>query len=151
MSLPVLKLPVNLVDLGDQFLWVDCDQNYVSSTYRPALRGSALCSLARAHGCGDCFSGARPDCNNSTCGLTLDNTQSEPTLFWRHASFVNAVTKVFINEAAAVSIARVASVAPRIFGENSMVLGSDDVLCFGFVNIGPSPTTSTVIYFFNLF
>jgi hypothetical protein len=31
------------------------------------------------------------------------------------ASFVNAVTKVFINEAAAVSIASVASVAPVCF------------------------------------
>ncbi|KAJ6709061.1 ASPARTYL PROTEASE-RELATED [Salix koriyanagi] len=68
-------VPINLVvDLGGQFLWVDCDQNYVSSSYRPARCGSALCSLARAGGCGDCFSGPRPGCNNNTCGVTPDNT-----------------------------------------------------------------------------
>ena len=31
-------VPISLVvDLGGQFLWVDCEQNYVSSTYRPAV------------------------------------------------------------------------------------------------------------------
>ncbi|KAI6674729.1 hypothetical protein NL676_002635 [Syzygium grande] len=68
-------IPVDLVvDLGGQFLWVDCEQNYVSSTYRPARCGSAACTLARASGCGDCFSAARPGCNNNTCGVTPDNT-----------------------------------------------------------------------------
>lgn len=69
-------VPVNLVvDLGGQFLWVDCeDPSYVSSTYRPARCGSAQCSLARASGCGDCFSPARPGCNNNTCGVIPDNT-----------------------------------------------------------------------------
>ncbi|TKY52609.1 Basic 7S globulin 2 [Spatholobus suberectus] len=68
-------VPVNLVvDLGGQFLWVDCDRNYASSTYRPARCRSAQCSLAGANGCGDCFSAPRPGCNNNTCGLTPDNT-----------------------------------------------------------------------------
>ncbi|VVA13996.1 PREDICTED: basic 7S globulin [Prunus dulcis] len=68
-------VPINLVlDLGGQFLWVDCEQNYVSSTYSPARCRSAQCSLARASGCGDCFSSSKPGCNNNTCGLTPDNT-----------------------------------------------------------------------------
>ncbi|KAF8006501.1 hypothetical protein BT93_K0713 [Corymbia citriodora subsp. variegata] len=68
-------VPVELViDLGGQFLWVDCQQNYVSSTYRPVRCGSAVCSLAQANGCGDCFSAARPGCNNNTCGVIPDNT-----------------------------------------------------------------------------
>jgi hypothetical protein len=68
-------VPLSLVlDLGGQFLWVDCDQNYSSSTYRPARCNSAQCSLARAGGCGDCFSAPRPGCNNNTCGVTPDNT-----------------------------------------------------------------------------
>ncbi|KAE9618444.1 hypothetical protein Lal_00047016 [Lupinus albus] len=68
-------LPLNFVlDLGGQFQWVDCDQNYTSSTYRPARCRSAQCSLARASGCGDCFSSPRPGCNNNTCGVLPDNT-----------------------------------------------------------------------------
>lgn len=68
-------VPINLVvDLGGQFLWVDCERNYVSSTYRPARCGSAQCSLARANGCGDCFSAPRPGCNNNTCGVSPGNT-----------------------------------------------------------------------------
>ncbi|KAJ9187654.1 hypothetical protein P3X46_003083 [Hevea brasiliensis] len=67
-------VPINLVvHLGGKFLWVDCDQGYVSSTYRPARCGSALCSLGGANGCGDCFSGPRPGCNNNTCGVSPDN------------------------------------------------------------------------------
>lgn len=63
------------LDLGGQFLWVDCDQGYVSSSYRPARCRSAQCSLAGAAGnCGDCFSPPRPGCNNNTCGLFPDNT-----------------------------------------------------------------------------
>ncbi|KVH94400.1 basic 7S globulin 2-like [Cynara cardunculus var. scolymus] len=67
-------VPENLVvDLGGKFLWVDCDNNYISSTYRPARCRSALCSLAGADGCGDCFGSARPGCNNDTCGVSPYN------------------------------------------------------------------------------
>ncbi|KAL3626100.1 GLC7-interacting protein 2 [Castilleja foliolosa] len=67
-------VPVNLtVHLGGQFLWVDCDNNYVSSTYRPARCRSAQCSLAGSTACGDCFNGPRPGCNNNTCGVFPDN------------------------------------------------------------------------------
>ncbi|XP_015969539.1 probable aspartic proteinase GIP2 [Arachis duranensis] len=68
-------VPVSLVlDLGGQFLWVDCDKNYVSSTYRPARCGSAQCSLAGSTSCGTCNAPPRPGCNNNTCGLIPDNT-----------------------------------------------------------------------------
>ncbi|XP_020227045.1 gamma conglutin 1 [Cajanus cajan] len=68
-------VPINLLlDLGGQFLWVDCDAGYTSSTYRPARCRSAQCSLAASTACGDCFSAPRPGCNNNTCGLTPDNT-----------------------------------------------------------------------------
>lgn len=67
-------VPINLVlHLGGQFLWVDCDNNYVSSTYRPVRCRSAQCSLAGSSGCGDCFNGPRPGCNNNTCGVNPDN------------------------------------------------------------------------------
>ncbi|KAL6968345.1 GLC7-interacting protein 2 [Sarracenia purpurea var. burkii] len=68
-------VPVNLVvDLGSRFLWVDCENNYVSSTYRPVRCGSANCFLAGADGCGDCSAPPRPGCNNKTCGVSLENT-----------------------------------------------------------------------------
>ncbi|GAB4843453.1 GLC7-interacting protein 2 [Ancistrocladus abbreviatus] len=70
---PLVPVPVTL-DLGGQFLWVDCDQGYVSSTYRPARCGSAQCSLAASKACGTCNSAPKPGCNNNTCGLTPDNT-----------------------------------------------------------------------------
>ncbi|XP_057424342.1 probable aspartic proteinase GIP2 [Lotus japonicus] len=69
------QVPVKLVvDLGGNFLWVDCETNYTSSTYRPARCKSAQCSLAGSSSCGDCFSSPKPGCNNNTCGLIPDNT-----------------------------------------------------------------------------
>ncbi|XP_058077758.1 probable aspartic proteinase GIP2 [Magnolia sinica] len=58
-------LPIRLtVDLGGQFLWVDCDSAaYVSSSYRQARCGSAQCSLAKSGACG-----------GGICGLFPDNT-----------------------------------------------------------------------------
>ncbi|PIA44797.1 hypothetical protein AQUCO_01700412v1 [Aquilegia coerulea] len=70
---PLVSVNV-VVDLGGQFLWVDCDQGYVSSSYIPARCNSAQCSLAGADGCGTCNAPARPGCNNNTCGLLPDNT-----------------------------------------------------------------------------
>ncbi|KAH7522370.1 hypothetical protein FEM48_Zijuj07G0131200 [Ziziphus jujuba var. spinosa] len=51
-------VPVKLtLDLGGQFLWVDCDQDYVSSTYKPAICDSAPCNLAQSKSCSEsCFS-----------------------------------------------------------------------------------------------
>ncbi|KAI3423217.1 Peptidase A1 domain-containing protein [Psidium guajava] len=101
-------VPVNLVvDLGGQFLWVDCEQNYVSSTYLPARCGSAVCSLARASGCGDCFSAARPGCNNNTCGVTPDNTVTHTATGGEVASDVVSVNSSDgSNPGRAVNVAR---------------------------------------------
>ncbi|KDP40109.1 hypothetical protein JCGZ_02107 [Jatropha curcas] len=45
-------VPVNVtLDLGGLFLWVDCEQDYVSSSYRPARCNSAQCSLINARRC----------------------------------------------------------------------------------------------------
>ncbi|KAL9233101.1 hypothetical protein vseg_008139 [Gypsophila vaccaria] len=65
---PLVPVPVTL-DLGAQFLWVDCDSGYSSSTYRPARCNSAQCSLANSQSCGTCNAPAKPGCNNNTCGL----------------------------------------------------------------------------------
>ncbi|KAK1372974.1 Basic 7S globulin [Heracleum sosnowskyi] len=62
-----------VIDLGGRFLWVDCDQNYVSSTYRPLRCRTSQCSLAGSIACGDCFDGPRPGCNNNTCGVFPEN------------------------------------------------------------------------------
>ncbi|XP_057428205.1 probable aspartic proteinase GIP2 [Lotus japonicus] len=72
------QVPVKLVvDLGGNFLWVDCDTNYTSSTYRPARCKSTQCSLAKSIGCGTCFSSPKPGCNNNTCSLLPGNTVTE--------------------------------------------------------------------------
>ncbi|NP_001311521.1 basic 7S globulin-like precursor [Capsicum annuum] len=85
-------VPVSLtLDLGGQFLWVDCDQGYVSSSYKPARCRSAQCSLAGATGCGECFSPPRPGCNNNTCGLFPDNTVTRTATSGELASDVVSV------------------------------------------------------------
>ncbi|KAF8394183.1 hypothetical protein HHK36_020390 [Tetracentron sinense] len=63
-----------VVDLGGQFLWVDCDQGYISSSYTPARCRSKQCSFANSTNCGNCFSTPNPGCNNNTCSLTPDNS-----------------------------------------------------------------------------
>ncbi|KAK2966887.1 hypothetical protein RJ640_028897 [Escallonia rubra] len=69
-------VPVKLtVDLGGQFLWVDCDKSYVSSSYKPVHCDTSECKLSRSQACTvTCFrSGPRPGCNNNTCSLMPDN------------------------------------------------------------------------------
>ncbi|PQQ07633.1 basic 7S globulin [Prunus yedoensis var. nudiflora] len=71
--------PVTLkltVDLGGQFLWVDCDEGqYISSTYKPAYCNATQCSIANSKECNwECFFPKRPGCNNRTCILFPDNT-----------------------------------------------------------------------------
>ncbi|KAM5569290.1 putative aspartic proteinase GIP2 [Rosa sericea] len=68
-------VPVRLtLDLGGTFLWVDCEDRYVSSTYEPAHCGSAQCSLARSKRCFECLSPPRPGCYNNTCNLMSLNS-----------------------------------------------------------------------------
>ncbi|KAK2966884.1 hypothetical protein RJ640_028894 [Escallonia rubra] len=58
-------VPVSLtLDLGGQFLWVDCEKGYVSSTYHPARCRSPQCNLAGLTAC---------VVSTNTCGLTPDN------------------------------------------------------------------------------
>ncbi|XP_044500571.1 probable aspartic proteinase GIP2 [Mangifera indica] len=67
-------VPVKLtLHLGGQFIWVDCEQGYVSSSYKPARCRSAQCSIAGSKSCGECTSSRRPGCNNDTCSLLPDN------------------------------------------------------------------------------
>uniref|UniRef100_A0A7N0U882 Peptidase A1 domain-containing protein n=1 Tax=Kalanchoe fedtschenkoi TaxID=63787 RepID=A0A7N0U882_KALFE len=70
---PLVDVPL-VVDLGGQNLWVDCETDYVSSSYVPVPCRSAPCSLARSRSCGDCFEGPKPGCNNNTCGVSPDNS-----------------------------------------------------------------------------
>ncbi|KAL9408007.1 hypothetical protein AB3S75_046533 [Citrus x aurantiifolia] len=69
-------VPVKLtLDLGGQFLWVVCEKEYVSSSYRFAPCHSAPCSLANAPYCFECFgTKPRPGCHNNTCNLLPENT-----------------------------------------------------------------------------
>lgn len=63
-------VPIKLtIDIGGKFLWVDCDQGYVSSSYKPSHCHSAQCNLARSKACGECSSSPKPGCNNNTCSL----------------------------------------------------------------------------------
>ncbi|PQQ07634.1 basic 7S globulin [Prunus yedoensis var. nudiflora] len=56
-------VPIKLtVDLGGQYLWVDCEQGYVSSTYKPARLYDRVLLFPK------------PGCNNNTCSLSPDNT-----------------------------------------------------------------------------
>ncbi|KAK1380124.1 Peptidase A1 domain-containing protein [Heracleum sosnowskyi] len=68
-------VPVKLtLDLGGPFLWVDCDQGYTTSSYRPARCNSAQCSLAKSSSCmTECYSPAKPGCTNNTCTLFPEN------------------------------------------------------------------------------
>ncbi|KAJ4895202.1 Eukaryotic aspartyl protease family protein [Raphanus sativus] len=61
-------------DLGGRNLWVDCDKDYVSTTYRSPRCNSAVCSRTGSTACGTCFSPPRPGCSNNTCSLIPDNT-----------------------------------------------------------------------------
>ncbi|XAR57201.1 Nepenthesin [Bertholletia excelsa] len=72
-------VPVSLtLDLGGQLFWVDCEQAYVSSTYRFPRCHSAQCSLAGSKLCGECFSSPQIGCNNNTCLLMPENRITGP-------------------------------------------------------------------------
>ncbi|KAG7588723.1 Zinc finger CCHC-type superfamily [Arabidopsis suecica] len=58
-------------DLGGRELWVDCDKDYVSSTYQSPRCNYAECSRAGSTSCGTCFSPPRPGCRlaSGTVGM----------------------------------------------------------------------------------
>ena len=63
-----------VVDLGGQHLWMDCDTDYHSSTYRPALCGSASCSITKANCNNICPNPRGPGCNNNSCSVVAENS-----------------------------------------------------------------------------
>jgi len=70
------RVPIPLVvDLNGKFLWVVCDQNYLSSTYNAPICHSTQCSSAGSHYCHKCSSSdkPRPGCHNNTCGVIITN------------------------------------------------------------------------------
>ncbi|KAL7120143.1 hypothetical protein ACP275_02G105400 [Erythranthe tilingii] len=71
---PQIAVPL-LVDLNGRFLWVNCDDNYLSSTYTAPFCHSAQCSRAGVHYCHKCKSSPtpRPGCHNNTCGVIATN------------------------------------------------------------------------------
>ncbi|XP_010278291.1 PREDICTED: basic 7S globulin-like [Nelumbo nucifera] len=68
-----------VVDLGGQFLWVDCESAYFSSSYHPVPCNSSQCSATGANGCGQCLLPASPGCSNNTCVLFPGNTVTKTT------------------------------------------------------------------------
>ncbi|KAH7844460.1 hypothetical protein Vadar_028250 [Vaccinium darrowii] len=79
-----LGTPLNsktlVLDLGGRNLWMDCDSNYNSSTYRPARCGSAACSTSTPiFGCLLCFDAG---CHNNTCLISIENTVTSTVGFF---------------------------------------------------------------------
>ncbi|KAJ8763942.1 hypothetical protein K2173_003724 [Erythroxylum novogranatense] len=72
-------VPVKLtVDLGGRFLWVDCEYDYVSSSFLPAHCKSVQCSLAGSKSCINfCYSTPKPLCHNNTCENVPYNSVSQ--------------------------------------------------------------------------
>lgn len=71
-------VPVKLaLHLGGQTLWVDCENGFTSSSYRPAQCNSAECTIAKSENCYNCSSsstpGGTPGCNQNACLNTPEN------------------------------------------------------------------------------
>nr|XP_016451234.1 PREDICTED: basic 7S globulin-like [Nicotiana tabacum] len=68
-----LKLAIHLA--GDS-LWVDCENGYKSSTYKPSRCKSKQCKLASTTQCGECLLGfvqRGPGCNKDACYNHVEN------------------------------------------------------------------------------
>ncbi|KAL9175195.1 hypothetical protein ABFS82_02G100300 [Erythranthe guttata] len=84
---PQIAVPL-VLDLNGRILWLNCDDNYLSSTYRAPICHSVQCARAGAHSCHKCGSSPtpRPGCHNNTCSviatnpITLKNSVSELAL-----------------------------------------------------------------------
>ncbi|KAL2485859.1 Eukaryotic aspartyl protease family protein [Abeliophyllum distichum] len=67
--------PTNLLfDLGASFSWVDCTNNYSSSTYHAIPCSSSLCNSLGSHACSNCFGSPGPGCSNGSCALFPENS-----------------------------------------------------------------------------
>ncbi|KAG9457975.1 hypothetical protein H6P81_002483 [Aristolochia fimbriata] len=101
-------VPVKLtVDVGGRFMWVDCDTNYVSSTYRTPLCSSAQCSLANRYACGGCIGEPRPGCHNNSCTILPQNVYNLVTMIGELTEDVVSVSSTDgSNPGRAVSVPR---------------------------------------------
>ncbi|XP_059313102.1 gamma conglutin 1-like [Lycium ferocissimum] len=76
---PQQSIPL-LIDLNGRFLWLNCENNYLSSTYFAPFCHSTQCSRVGAHSCNKCFSTSpRPGCHNNTCAVTTTNPFTRQT------------------------------------------------------------------------
>ncbi|PHT62823.1 hypothetical protein T459_33329 [Capsicum annuum] len=76
---PQQSVPL-LIDLNGRFVWLNCDKNYLSSTYFAPFCHSTQCSRVGAHSCNKCFSTTpRPGCHNNTCAVTTTNPLTSQT------------------------------------------------------------------------
>lgn len=85
-------VPVKLtLDLGGGFLWVNCEQGFVSSSYKPARCGSAQCKIAGSESCVESCLPKGPGCNNNTCTHFPGNTVSHVSTFGELATDVVSI------------------------------------------------------------
>lgn len=76
---PQQSIPL-LIDLNGNFLWLNCEKNYLSSTYLAPFCQSTQCSRFGSHSCNKCFSTTpRPGCHNNTCAVTTTNPLTSQT------------------------------------------------------------------------
>ncbi|TQD90316.1 hypothetical protein C1H46_024144 [Malus baccata] len=61
-----------ILDLGGDFVWVDCEKDYVSATYKPCRCNS--CKLVDSRNCFDCLIFQILGCYNNTCALRPSDT-----------------------------------------------------------------------------
>ncbi|KAJ8751908.1 hypothetical protein K2173_000654 [Erythroxylum novogranatense] len=81
-----------VVDLNGRFLWVNCEKNYLSTTYQAPLCHSTLCVRAGSDYCHTCLSSkARYGCHNNTCGLVALNPMTHQTAVGELAQDVLAI------------------------------------------------------------
>ena len=84
-----LKTPLQptnlLLHLGASFSWLDCYQNYTSSTFSHVFCNSSLCSSLHSLACSNCYSPPGPACANNTCALFPENPLT------RKATLANAL------------------------------------------------------------
>ncbi|GAA0153021.1 protease [Lithospermum erythrorhizon] len=62
-----------LIDLNARFLWVNCQGNYLSSSYNAPHCHSIQCMDAGARQCHNCLSKQKPGCHNNTCAVPITN------------------------------------------------------------------------------
>ncbi|GAB4835849.1 hypothetical protein Ancab_000765 [Ancistrocladus abbreviatus] len=65
-------LPLSfLLDINSPIMWVNCEEEYTSSTYLAPRCHSKTCAKAGASSCFSCARPTRPGCHNNTCELMV--------------------------------------------------------------------------------